>query len=237
MVQFARVATEAELEDQSPGGPVSTLIAESPSDWWSLPERSDSPEMTTLRRGYHGVSRGLILNQLLQRVDPAGRTVGQFLRDEIAAPLGLEDSCLLGIPEATQASGSPHIANMVSGNMAANDDNEIIVSDQAKPWAKEDPEAAVYFTELMQLHLGTGFRAITRIMAAENGEQNSVFSRKIESPSSNGHSNARALAKIAAAMAGKGALGGVRLMSEETWEAAHSGATQKFDDVLLSESR
>ena len=68
------------------------------------------------------------------------------------------------------------------------------------------------------------------------GEDESARPAYPQGPKRNPATLAREAA-MKAAMAGKGALGGVRLMSEETWEAAHSGATQKFDDVLLSESR
>jgi hypothetical protein len=45
------------------------------------------------------------------------------------------------------------------------------------------------------------------------------------------------LAKIAAAMAAKGGFDGVQLLSEPTFDAAHSDVVQKYDDILLEESR
>lgn len=41
-------------------------------------------------RAYHAVSRGWLINEIVRRVDPAHRTVGQFLRDEVTRPLGIE---------------------------------------------------------------------------------------------------------------------------------------------------
>ena len=38
-------------------------------------------------------------------------------------------------------------------------------------------------------------------------------------------------------MAGKGTLNGVQILSEETYDLAHSAITQKYDDVLLEEER
>jgi CubicO group peptidase (beta-lactamase class C family) len=40
--------------------------------------------------GYHGVSLGWYMGELMRRVDPEGRTLGRFFADEIAAPLGLD---------------------------------------------------------------------------------------------------------------------------------------------------
>lgn len=42
------------------------------------------------RHGYHGISLGFYESELLRRVDPASRTIGQYFRDEVAAPLDLE---------------------------------------------------------------------------------------------------------------------------------------------------
>jgi CubicO group peptidase (beta-lactamase class C family) len=41
-------------------------------------------------QGYHGITLGWYEGALLQRVDPKGRTLGQFFADEVAGPLGLE---------------------------------------------------------------------------------------------------------------------------------------------------
>ena len=42
------------------------------------------------RQGYHYLTLGLCENELLRRVDPRGRSLGRFLREEIMAPLGEE---------------------------------------------------------------------------------------------------------------------------------------------------
>ncbi len=39
------------------------------------------------KRQYHALTRGWIVNELFRRVDPAGRTIGEYLRDEISGPL------------------------------------------------------------------------------------------------------------------------------------------------------
>ena len=42
------------------------------------------------RHGYHGVSLGWYMGELVRRVDPQHRTLGRFFREEIAGPLGLD---------------------------------------------------------------------------------------------------------------------------------------------------
>jgi len=48
------------------------------------------------RHGYHGISLGWYEGELIRRVDPKHRSIGEFFRDEVAAPLGLE--FYIGVP-------------------------------------------------------------------------------------------------------------------------------------------
>jgi CubicO group peptidase (beta-lactamase class C family) len=51
--------------------------------------------------GYHTISLGWYESELLRRVDPQHRTIGQYFADEIAAPLGLE--FYIGLPDDVPA--------------------------------------------------------------------------------------------------------------------------------------
>jgi CubicO group peptidase (beta-lactamase class C family) len=53
------------------------------------------------RHGYHGITLGWYEGELIRRVDPAGRSLGQFFADEVAAPLGLEFH--IGLPDDVPA--------------------------------------------------------------------------------------------------------------------------------------
>ena len=50
------------------------------------------------RHGYHTMTIGLYMQELIRRVDPAHRSLGRFFREEIAVPLGLE--FYIGLPAA-----------------------------------------------------------------------------------------------------------------------------------------
>jgi CubicO group peptidase (beta-lactamase class C family) len=50
------------------------------------------------RHGYHGVSLGWYMGELVRRVDPTHRTLGRFFAEEIAAPLGGLD-VYFGLPD------------------------------------------------------------------------------------------------------------------------------------------
>ena len=47
---------------------------------------------------YHALTRGWIVNEIVRRVDKSGRTVGEFLRDEVALPLGIANELYIGTP-------------------------------------------------------------------------------------------------------------------------------------------
>jgi CubicO group peptidase (beta-lactamase class C family) len=53
------------------------------------------------RHGYHTMTLGLYMQELIRRVDPAHRTLGRFFHEEIAAPLGLD--VYIGLPRAITA--------------------------------------------------------------------------------------------------------------------------------------
>jgi CubicO group peptidase (beta-lactamase class C family) len=53
------------------------------------------------RHGYHGISLGWYEGELLRRVDPGHRSLGQFFHDEVAAPLGLDFH--IGLPASVPA--------------------------------------------------------------------------------------------------------------------------------------
>ena len=48
------------------------------------------------RHGYHTMTLGLYMQELIRRVDPRHRSLGRFFHDEIAAPLGLD--FYIGLP-------------------------------------------------------------------------------------------------------------------------------------------
>ncbi|MEE8603693.1 serine hydrolase domain-containing protein [Euzebya tangerina] len=49
-----------------------------------------------VRHGYHGLSLGFYESELIRRVDPKSRTLGQYFNDEVALPLDVE--FYIGVP-------------------------------------------------------------------------------------------------------------------------------------------
>jgi CubicO group peptidase (beta-lactamase class C family) len=57
------------------------------------------------RQAYHGITLGFYESEILRRIDPKHRSLGQFFQDEIASPLGLDVYIRLpeGIPDSRLA--------------------------------------------------------------------------------------------------------------------------------------
>ena len=73
--------------------------------------------------GYHAISYGWLVGEVIRRID--GRTCGEFVRDEIAATLGVD--FFIGLPESEDgrtadlllAPGAPPIGVTTEDNLAA----------------------------------------------------------------------------------------------------------------------
>ena len=57
---------------------------------------------TDTPREYHGITRGWIVNEVVRRADPGGRTVGSILREDICPPLELQRDLRLGFVDSEE---------------------------------------------------------------------------------------------------------------------------------------
>ncbi|EUA59463.1 beta-lactamase family protein [Mycobacterium intracellulare 1956] len=63
------------------------------------------------RHGYHAITLGWYESELIRRTDPAGRTLGRFLADEIVTPSGLD--LHIGLPDSVDRTRVAHVHNWV----------------------------------------------------------------------------------------------------------------------------
>ncbi|MFC7755987.1 serine hydrolase domain-containing protein [Tsukamurella soli] len=93
------------------------------------------------RTGYHSFTIGFILGELLSRVD--GRSIGTFLRDEIAEPLGLD--CWIGLPADIEPRVAPSIPAGVASPPAPGSILELIATNSGgwfSSWDSREAHAA-----------------------------------------------------------------------------------------------
>ncbi|MGZ4336959.1 MAG: serine hydrolase domain-containing protein [Gaiellaceae bacterium] len=141
---------------------------------------------------YHSTTYGWILGEVVRRI--TGKTLGEYLQAEVAAPLGLE--MWIGTPEAVHA----RVATLIPD--PAYDSDEFYAH-----LAPDLPGGQTAF-------LGRERRFGQAVLHAYNDPR----MWRAESPAGNGIMNARSLARLYALLANGGELDGVRLLSPATIE-------------------
>jgi CubicO group peptidase (beta-lactamase class C family) len=156
--------------------------------------------------GYHALTYGWLAGELVRRA--SGMSIGEFVRRNIAGPLGVE--FWIGLP----AEHDHRVAHLM-----------------AHPLPVFPPEIARFMLD----HSGPGSlgeKALSLNGAFGQGAFNRPEVRAAQIPGANGIGNARALATIYAATIGE--VNGVRLISEETRQLAATSVTPEGEpDVIL----
>lgn len=163
------------------------------------------------RHAYHALTLGWLIGELIARAD--GRSIGTYVAEEIAAPLGVE--CYIGLPETEHG--------------------RVSTIELAPP--PTDP-AQIEFLRTLYRRGGNGFRAITldgviRMAPANHFNTPAIYAT--EMAGANGISTAAALAKIYAATIGD--VDGVRLISHDTMQLARTERVDGPDGTLIVPSR
>ncbi len=173
------------------------------------------------RHGYHGISLGWYESELIRRTDPQGRTIGQYFRDNIAEPLGLD--FWIGLPDSVPEHRIARVqADWYRVKMVAN------ISKMPKDFVKG-------FLNPRSLTARTfGNPAALGKPARYNGPE----MRRLELPAANGHGTARAIATAY----GEFAAGGARLgitpeVTSEVSRAAVEPTEGRADLVLFDNTR
>jgi CubicO group peptidase (beta-lactamase class C family) len=151
------------------------------------------------RHGYHAITLGWYESELIRRTDPAGRTLGRFLADEIAGPLGLD--LHIGLPDSVPRERLAHLHH----------------------WKR--PEALLHLASLPPALAAASFNPVGLLARAGclpadvnpwAGDYNRDEVRAIEIPSANGIGTAAAVARLyGAAATGDAALGLTPMVLEE----------------------
>ena len=161
------------------------------------------------RHGYHLRSYGWLLGELVRRV--TGRSIGRFLAEEIAAPLGLE--FWIGLP----ASEEPRVSTIVPPEPAPAEMQALLdrlfAPDTIAGRAFTGPSNLFHYDEMWNR------RAL----------------HATELPSSNGIGTARALARLYASLVGR--VDGVRTLGADTVDAACVVQSEGPDAVLFLPTR
>jgi CubicO group peptidase (beta-lactamase class C family) len=175
------------------------------------------------RREYHAVTRGWIVNEVFRRIDPAGRTIGEFLAEEVSGPLGVDAN--IGV----KAQDLARVVDVAPLGVWFR------VWQGTKPkFLKRRMEHNLFQTAARLARLLPNIRKGTTAGSPPpfKGMKKITFfnERSIrmgETPSANATCSARALAKIAATIAAGGKFGATEILNDAAWTALHDGPDRK----------
>jgi len=162
------------------------------------------------RHGYHVNTFGFLAGEVLRRV--SGRTLGTFLREEIAAPLGADVH--LGLTTQDE----PRVAEMFWGP-------EMTPPPAPGPDSLTDEQLMIHNAYFNPPGL------------SGHGMVNTSPWRRAEIPSANCHASARGVARVYAVLAAGGTLEGIELVGRGTLAEAVVEHANGPDAVLCRASR
>ena len=153
--------------------------------------------------GYHALTYGWLAGELVRRVDPAHRSIGQFVAEEIAGPLGLD--LWIGLPEEHEH----RVAPIQGSPLAAAEIDDPVMKAMIEQFMGPDTR---------------GGRALSLNGAFAGGD---TFNRRdvhaAQIPAANGIANAPSLARMYAATLAP--LDGVQLLSDAVRATASTTVT------------
>ena len=165
------------------------------------------------RQAYHGITLGFYQSELLRRIDPRHRTLGQFFQDEIAAPLGID--LYIRLPETIPNSKLATMAGATRWQLAT-----------SVPWRLA--------MDVFNPHSNIA-RALAGSMLPHDPSR--IYARDLEIPSGGGVGTARAVARAYSAFAMGGELGlsgeTLRLLAAPAMPSQHGF----YDECMKGEVR
>jgi len=176
------------------------------------------------KREYHAITRGWILNEVFRRVDPAGRTIGEFYDQEIRRPLDAD--VIIGVREAELG----RITKVKPLGFLF----QFLQSLRPRALGRKIKH---HFFQIVGriLRVLPGLRHATTRGAPPpyTGMKGMGFfnERSVamgETPSAGAKCSARGLAKVAAVMAARGRWAEREVVSEAAWKAMHDEPVEAF---------
>jgi len=168
------------------------------------------------QHGYHATTYGWLVGEIIRRV--AGRSVGSYLREAVAEPLGLD--FWIGLPEEEEPRVAPLLSMLPPG-----------VSAEALANPGDDPVLGLISQILgPETSLGKALFAPGGALTDQD-IWNSRAMRAAEVPAANGVTDARSLARLYAACVSE--VDGVRILGPEQVAKATTQLTEGPNTVLM----
>ena len=164
------------------------------------------------RTGYHGLTYGFLTGEILKRV--TGKSFSELVACELSEPLGLE-GFYVGAPDEVHSQAASLMYSKAADLLRRTP------SGPRPAWLTSlaTGGSAFFHSTLGAAGFDFDFASILEALAPRGisgFEFDSSDSLRVSIPAANGLFTARSLAKMYAALAGGGEVGGVRILSEQT---------------------
>ena len=188
------------------------------------------------QREYHAITRGWIANELFRRVEPEGRTMGEFIRSEISKKL--EADIYIGLTDAEIERINP-VKAVGAGFQFLEGLKPSLLGRKMELNLFQLIGRALFFRKALAGNSRPNAPDPIRGSGLMNMDLfNDPEFSKGETPSAGAKCTARGLAKLAAAMACGGSLGGKKVLSEVAHQKLHDGIETRnmaFIDTAFSQ--
>ena len=190
----------------------------------SFPQASGSP------REYHAITRGWIANEIFRRIEPSGRTMGEFLRAEISQPLGVDVYFDLNADQAHS------LCRVKARKLGPQLLDSFAPGSQARRIGLTPQELFARGRRILPVirrRQGTRQPLPLSGMQEEGfGVFDSVEWLQAQTPSAGAKCSARGLAKLAAVMANGGSALGHQLLTESGCAALHAEPIERKMTIM-----
>jgi CubicO group peptidase (beta-lactamase class C family) len=190
-------------------------------------ERAKPMHPPGARTGYHGLTFGFLVGEILQRV--TGRSFADLVHEELVKPLQL-DGMYVGAPEHAL----PRAAELISDTPREWDPQWLLGQRLVRRALHQVGPALAFGARLvgMQVDLTSLLDALAPrgISSFDFGAEQTL---RVSIPAANGLFTARSLARMYAALAGGGQLDGVRLLSSRTLARATEPQVEARERVVI----
>jgi CubicO group peptidase (beta-lactamase class C family) len=163
------------------------------------------------KHGYHAITYGWLVGEVIRRI--SGKTPGTYFRDEIVRPLGID--CHIGL----DAREDVRCGQMIQSPPPPPGQINLF------EYSKNNPDSV------------SAKAFMNPPTAMKLGAINARAWRGAEIPAANGHTTARALARLYGALARGGEVDGVRVLSPEAIRRCHTEESHGIDEVLMVPTR
>jgi CubicO group peptidase (beta-lactamase class C family) len=165
------------------------------------------------RQGYHGLTLGFYEGELMRRVDPRHRSLGQFFQDEIATPLG--EDVFIRLPE--------EIPNSRLATLSPPGRIEMVIGFRPLRLMVEGMNPHSNISRALTMNPGTSVYF----------DEQRVYARNLEVPAGGGVGTARGIAHAYGVFAAGGAELGLRRETLDMLAAPAIPPTRGFYDECL----